>query len=77
MPEQCVDFEELGGKLTDLHGQRIDFGVGRRLYGSYGFVAAMEDTHEKAPMGMNTILEQMTFNYLSWRISFFVVFCTL
>ncbi|KFA62547.1 hypothetical protein S40285_05693 [Stachybotrys chlorohalonatus IBT 40285] len=43
-------FTELGGKVTDLDGNPIDFGAGRDLNRNRGMVAAKEDIH-------NTILE--------------------
>ncbi|KAI1781299.1 carbohydrate phosphatase [Hypoxylon cercidicola] len=43
-------FEEVGGKVTDIDGKDIDLGVGRKMTGNHGFVAA--------PMAMHaTVLE--------------------
>lgn len=40
-------FQEAGGKVTDLNGNRFDFGLGRRLKHNYGLVAAVETVHSK------------------------------
>ncbi|KAL1864820.1 hypothetical protein VTK73DRAFT_5632 [Phialemonium thermophilum] len=38
-------FEEVGGKITDVDGRRIDLAAGRKLKGNFGFVAAPEKVH--------------------------------
>ncbi|KAF4981384.1 hypothetical protein FZEAL_2814 [Fusarium zealandicum] len=38
-------FEEAGGKITDVHGEKIDLGAGRKLSANFGFVAAPADIH--------------------------------
>ncbi|KAH7328775.1 hypothetical protein B0I35DRAFT_345483 [Stachybotrys elegans] len=40
-------FTELGGKITDLDGNPIDFGAGRDLNRNRGMVAAKEDIHDR------------------------------
>ncbi|KAI1621526.1 3',5'-bisphosphate nucleotidase [Exophiala viscosa] len=37
--------EEAGGRVTDLNGQQVDFGQGRRLQNNHGLVAALKDAH--------------------------------
>ncbi|KAI9783656.1 MAG: hypothetical protein M1839_003504 [Geoglossum umbratile] len=39
--------EEVGVKITDVWGAKIDFGRGRKLWGNWGFVAAAEGLHGK------------------------------
>ncbi|KAJ2894858.1 bisphosphate nucleotidase [Zalerion maritima] len=36
---------EAGGQVTDIHGKRLDFGVGRTLANNKGVVAAPKDVH--------------------------------
>ncbi|KAJ4288805.1 hypothetical protein N0V88_007132 [Collariella sp. IMI 366227] len=38
-------FEEVGGKVTDVHGKDIDFKAGRKFENNFGFVAAPEKVH--------------------------------
>lgn len=38
-------FEEVGGKITDVHGQDIDLSQGRALRNNFGFVAAPPSQH--------------------------------
>lgn len=38
-------FKEAGGKITDLDGKKIDFGVGRTIAENWGTVAANESIH--------------------------------
>lgn len=40
-------FTEAGGKITDLDGKSIDFGVGRELSGNRGMIVAREGVHAK------------------------------
>lgn len=40
-------FTEVGGKITDLDGKPIDFGVGRELSGNRGMIVAREGVHGK------------------------------
>lgn len=40
-------FEETGGKITDLDGKNIDFGVGRALSENWGLIAADERIHAR------------------------------
>jgi 3'(2'), 5'-bisphosphate nucleotidase len=40
-------FREVGGKITDLDGKKIDFGTGRTLTVNSGMVAAIEGFHDK------------------------------
>ncbi|RFU34427.1 hypothetical protein B7463_g1953, partial [Scytalidium lignicola] len=40
-------FTEVGGKITDLEGKRIDFGAGRKLSNNWGLVAAREGIHAR------------------------------
>ncbi|KAL2116254.1 hypothetical protein VTJ04DRAFT_8421 [Mycothermus thermophilus] len=39
-------FEEVGGKITDIHGKGIDLTVGRTLKANFGFVAAPQSLHQ-------------------------------
>ncbi|KAF4333527.1 hypothetical protein FBEOM_12639 [Fusarium beomiforme] len=39
-------FEETGGKITDVHGKKIDLTAGRKMSANFGFVAA-RDGHER------------------------------
>ncbi|KLP19458.1 inositol phosphatase [Fusarium fujikuroi] len=36
-------FEETGGKITDVHGKKIDLTAGRKMSANFGFVGARED----------------------------------
>lgn len=38
-------FTEVGGKITDLDGKKIDFGAGRKLGNNWGIIAAREGIH--------------------------------
>lgn len=38
-------FEEVGGKITDVHGKDIDLTAGRKLKANFGFVAAPKSVH--------------------------------
>ncbi|KAL1837691.1 hypothetical protein VTJ49DRAFT_3517 [Mycothermus thermophilus] len=38
-------FEEVGGKITDVHGKDIDLTAGRTLKTNFGFVAAPQSLH--------------------------------
>ncbi|KAH8820256.1 hypothetical protein F5884DRAFT_763346 [Xylogone sp. PMI_703] len=40
-------FTEVGGKITDLEGKKIDFGAGKKLSNNWGMVAAREGVHAK------------------------------
>lgn len=44
----CLLIEESGGVCTDMHGRKLDFGVGRTLSGNEGIVAAGREVHSKA-----------------------------
>ncbi|KAK4239216.1 hypothetical protein C8A03DRAFT_32699 [Achaetomium macrosporum] len=38
-------FEEVGGRITDVHGKEIDLTAGRKLSANFGFVAAPKSVH--------------------------------
>lgn len=40
-------YEEVGGKVTDIHGKDIDFGAGRRCYNNFGNIAAPPKLHDQ------------------------------
>ncbi|KAK4159727.1 hypothetical protein QBC43DRAFT_326708 [Cladorrhinum sp. PSN259] len=39
-------YEEVGGKITDVHGKEIDLSCGRKLKNNFGFVAAPREAHD-------------------------------
>ena len=50
-------FQELGGRVTDLHGMDIDFGAGRRLCNNVGIIAAVGGVHERLRKVIREILD--------------------
>ncbi|KAF2752811.1 myo-inositol-1-monophosphatase [Pseudovirgaria hyperparasitica] len=38
-------FEEVGGKVTDINGKHIDFGLGRQMSANFGLVCAPANLH--------------------------------
>jgi 3'(2'), 5'-bisphosphate nucleotidase len=50
--------KEAGGIVTDIHGKKIDFGIGRYLTGNVGFVVAGKDIHAKVLEGVQKILSE-------------------
>ncbi|KAJ2975209.1 hypothetical protein NQ176_g5644 [Zarea fungicola] len=51
-------FTELGGRVTDLKGCRVDFGAGRDLRRNDGLIVAKGDIHTKVLAAMTDILGQ-------------------
>lgn len=50
-------FTEIGGKITDLDGQPIDFSVGRLLSGNRGMIVAREGVHSKILSAVTEMLK--------------------
>lgn len=50
-------FTEIGGKVTDLDGRPIDFGVGRLLSGNRGMIVAREGVHDKILSAVTEMLK--------------------
>lgn len=51
-------FEEVGGKITDVRGKKIDFSAGRKMVNNYGFVAASENLHPKVLSAVHDVLKK-------------------
>ncbi|KAK4183743.1 hypothetical protein QBC35DRAFT_86014 [Podospora australis] len=51
-------FEEVGGKITDIHGRPIDLSPGRLLKNNFGFVAAPPAHHAKVLKAVQTALRE-------------------
>ncbi|KAI0127226.1 3',5'-bisphosphate nucleotidase [Xylariales sp. AK1849] len=51
-------FEEVGGKITDVHGKNIDLTVGRKMTGNYGFVAAPKGIHAVVLKAVHDVLRE-------------------
>ncbi|KAH7004822.1 hypothetical protein EDB82DRAFT_551263 [Fusarium venenatum] len=51
-------FEEAGGKITDVHGKRIDLTAGRKISANFGFVAAPPDIHERVLQTVHDVLKE-------------------
>lgn len=49
--------EEAGGKVTDAHGKKLDFGRGRTLSGNKGFVVAPRELHEQVLKAVRSVLD--------------------
>lgn len=49
--------EEAGGKVTDAHGKKLDFGRGRTLSGNKGFVVAPRELHEQVLKVVRSVLD--------------------
>ncbi len=50
--------EESGGRVTDLDGNPIDFGAGRRLHKNNGLIAALNDVHAQVLEAVQHVLRQ-------------------
>ncbi|KAK4245189.1 hypothetical protein C7999DRAFT_43265 [Corynascus novoguineensis] len=50
-------FEEVGGKITDVHGKEIDLTAGRKLKANFGFVAAPRSLHHIVLQAVHDILK--------------------
>ncbi|CAG8973938.1 hypothetical protein HYALB_00007466 [Hymenoscyphus albidus] len=48
---------EVGGKVTDVNGKNIDFGLGRNLAGNWGMIASREGVHERLLAAVDEILK--------------------
>ncbi|KAK0614853.1 hypothetical protein B0T17DRAFT_498372 [Bombardia bombarda] len=51
-------FEEVGGKITDVHGNDIDLTRGRKLEANFGFVAAPKSVHHIVLKAVQETLKQ-------------------
>jgi 3'(2'), 5'-bisphosphate nucleotidase len=51
-------FEEVGGKITDVHGKDIDLTAGRKLSANYGFVAAPKNLHVLVLQTVHDVLKE-------------------
>lgn len=51
-------FEEVGGRITDVHGKPIDLTAGRKLSANFGFVAAPERLHGRILETVHEVLRQ-------------------
>ncbi|KAL7626459.1 hypothetical protein AAE478_003231 [Parahypoxylon ruwenzoriense] len=51
-------FEEVGGKITDIDGNDIDLGVGRKMTANHGFVAAPRAMHATVLDTLQQVLRQ-------------------
>ncbi|KAI0460638.1 carbohydrate phosphatase [Xylaria acuta] len=51
-------FEEIGGKVTDIDGKKIDLTVGRKLTGNHGFVAAPKSVHDRVLQVVHDVLHE-------------------
>ncbi|RGP61231.1 3 2, 5 -bisphosphate nucleotidase [Fusarium longipes] len=51
-------FEEAGGKITDVHGRKIDFTAGRKMSANFGFVAAPTDMHDRVLQTVHDVLKE-------------------
>jgi 3'(2'), 5'-bisphosphate nucleotidase len=53
-PGQLI-FEEMGGKVTDLSGKDIDYGLGRGCDDNFGNVAAPAEFHDEVLSALRTV----------------------
>ncbi|RMJ17822.1 hypothetical protein CDV36_002487 [Fusarium kuroshium] len=51
-------FEEAGGKITDVHGKKIDLTAGRKMSANFGFVAAPADLHGRVLKVVHEVLRE-------------------
>ncbi|KAL6920544.1 hypothetical protein FSST1_004570 [Fusarium sambucinum] len=51
-------FEEAGGKITDVHGKKIDLTAGRKISSNFGFVAAPPDIHGRVLQTVHEALKE-------------------
>jgi 3'(2'), 5'-bisphosphate nucleotidase len=51
-------FEEAGGKVTDVHGKKIDLTAGRKISANFGFVAAPKDIHGRVLETVHEVLRE-------------------
>ncbi|KAF5019451.1 hypothetical protein F66182_8533 [Fusarium sp. NRRL 66182] len=51
-------FEEAGGKITDVHGKKIDLTAGRKMKANFGFVAAPTDIHGRVLETVQEVLRE-------------------
>jgi 3'(2'), 5'-bisphosphate nucleotidase len=51
-------FEEAGGKVTDVHGKKIDLTAGRKISANFGFVAAPKDIHGRVLDTVHEVLRE-------------------
>ncbi|KOS19486.1 hypothetical protein ESCO_000835 [Escovopsis weberi] len=51
-------FREMGGKVTDLEGNEIDFGRGRELQGNWGLLATVGDIHGEVLKLLREVLQE-------------------
>lgn len=57
-------FEEVGGKITDVHGKDIDLTAGRKLSANYGFVAAPAKLHGAVLATVHEVLREQGKDHL-------------
>ena len=51
--------EEAGGKVTDVHGQPLDFSLGRQLDGNQGIVATNGVLHDRVLAAVREVLGRL------------------
>ncbi|CAF3476856.1 hypothetical protein SNK04_002004 [Fusarium graminearum] len=51
-------FEEAGGKITDVHGKKIDLTAGRKMSANFGFVAAPTNIHGRILQTVHDVLKE-------------------
>ncbi|KAI1851535.1 hypothetical protein JX265_012383 [Neoarthrinium moseri] len=51
-------FEEVGGKVTDVHGKAIDLTIGRKMTANYGFIAAPKNVHDVVLKTVHDVLKE-------------------
>ncbi|KAI1012679.1 hypothetical protein LB504_008442 [Fusarium proliferatum] len=51
-------FEETGGKITDVHGKKIDLTAGRKMSANFGFLGAREDHGRVLEVVREVLIEQ-------------------
>ncbi|KAK2682267.1 Inositol monophosphatase-like [Fusarium oxysporum f. sp. vasinfectum] len=51
-------FEETGGKITDVHGKKIDLTAGRKISANFGFVGAREGHERVLGVVREVLMEQ-------------------
>lgn len=51
-------FTEVGGKVTDVYGKDIDFGLGRKLTNNWGMLASREGVHERLLNAVDEVLKR-------------------
>lgn len=49
-------FTEVGGKVTDVYGKDINFGLGRKLTSNWGMLASREGVHERLLTAVSEVL---------------------